>query len=166
MKRSVTLLSSTALLATALTAGLAMAAPHGADPAQRMERMTEHLKLSEAQQAEIGTLLEQHQQQRNAERLALREQIDAQLTEEQRQARAARMEERVERRLTRMTERLDLSSDQAREMRDLFVEKRENPSLTRTEMRKRMAAVLSEEQLSQLEQTRRRSAAQGDWKKR
>ncbi len=161
MKRPVTLLTSTALLATALTVGLTMAAPQGRDPELHLQAMTQHLNLTETQQAEISKLLEQHRQQRGVSRQALREQVDAVLTDEQRQSRDARIQERIERRVSHMTERLDLTSDQAQQMRDLLAEKRANPSLTRTEMRERVASVLSEDQRAQLEQTRQRRGDRG-----
>jgi len=163
MKRSVALISSSALLATALTAGLAMAAPQGRDPGQGLDSMSQRLDLSETQQAEIATLLEQQQQARAAERQAWREQVDAILTDEQRQIRDAQMEERMDRRISRMKQRLDLTADQAAQMRELFAENRANPGLTRSEKRERVAAVLSEDQLVQLEPGRPGKRDCGRW---
>jgi protein CpxP len=154
MKRSVSLITSSTILAAALMAGTAGAAPQGRDPARFLEAMTQGLSLSEAQQIEIGALLEQHQQARASERQALREQIDAVLTDEQRETRDARMQERIEQRIERMTRRLDLTPEQAQQMRELFVEQRMSQTLTRTEMRERVASVLSEQQLAQLERGR------------
>ncbi|KAA6184471.1 pilus assembly protein [Thiohalocapsa marina] len=161
MKRSAIALTSTALLATALTTGLALAAPPDRDPEQRLQAMTQQLNLTEAQQTELRALFEQHAQRRAAERQALREQVDALLTDAQRQQRDARMQQRVERRISRMTQRLDLTPDQAQQLHALFAEKQGNPTLTRSELRERMAAVLSEDQLARLERARPRKAAHG-----
>jgi protein CpxP len=62
----------------------------------------------------------------------------------------------MERRLDRMAERLELSAEQQEAMAALMQEKRADPSLNRTQMRERMARILDEDQLEQLDDMRSR----------
>jgi protein CpxP len=144
------------VLAAGATAALA-GPPFGAERADRhLERMTEQLDLTDAQQAEIRAMLDAHQQSADADRAQLREQIDTVLTDEQRALRDQQMEDRMARRLDRMADRLDLTDAQREEMQAIMAEKRENPSLTRAELREQMAAVLTDEQRDQLTRMRDR----------
>jgi Spy/CpxP family protein refolding chaperone len=62
--------------------------------------------------------------------------------------------ERMDRRVGKLAKRLDLTTDQQAQLRTIMTEKRANPSMTRDEVRQRMAAVLTEQQLSGLKQMR------------
>lgn len=143
-------------------AAAALAAPFGGHPLaadrveMRLERMSGQLDLTEAQQEEIRALIEQHHEAADLERAQLREQIDAVLTDEQRALRDDRMQSRMERRLERMADRLDLTDAQRTEVQAIMAEKRANPALSRTELRERMAAVLTDEQREQLGRMRGR----------
>jgi protein CpxP len=86
----------------------------------------------------------------------VREQIDAVLTEEQKALRDEQREARMEKRLDRMTKRLDLTDEQRAQVQTIMEEKQAAPGLTREDMRERIAAVLTEEQLDTLAQMRER----------
>jgi Spy/CpxP family protein refolding chaperone len=143
-------------------AAAALAAPPGGHPLaadrvdMRLERMSGQLDLTEAQQAEIRALIDAHHDAADLDRAALREQIDAVLTDEQRALRDDRMQSRMEQRLERMADRLDLTDAQRAEVQAIMDEQRANPALSRTELRERMAAVLTDEQREQLGRMRGR----------
>jgi len=122
----------------------------------RLERMAERLDLTDAQQQQIRAILEKQHAAADAERLEGRKRIDAVLTPEQRALRDEQRESRMERRLDRMAERLDLSDAQREELRAILAERRSNPELSRAELRERMAAVLTPEQIAQLDTPRER----------
>jgi protein CpxP len=160
MMKTTLLVASTAAL---LAGGFAIAAPHGAkDPAQRAEAMAERLDLTSEQQQQIEAILEANEETRAQARQALRAEIDAVLTEEQREVRNARVAERAEHRLTRMSERLDLSNEQTEQLQALYEAQADAPKLTRSEMREQLAEVLTEDQLAQLDQGRDRRAGKHD----
>ena len=143
-----TLLVSTATQAQPASAGRGMV------PEQRVERITEGLALSPEQQAEIRALLVARQAQRKAERAAVREQIDAVLTEEQRAERDVRNNRRIERRAARIADRLDLTPEQEATLRTVMAEKRSNPDWTPSEMREQLSGVFTDAQLAQLDEMR------------
>jgi Spy/CpxP family protein refolding chaperone len=160
MKKTTLLMASTAAL---LAGGLAIAAPHGAkDPAQRAEAMAERLDLTSEQQMKIEAILEANQEGRVQARQALQAEIDAVLTEEQREARKARAAERAGHRLTRMSERLDLSEEQTEQLQALYEAQAGAPKLTRSEMREQLSEVLTDDQLAQLDQGKDRRAGKHD----
>ena len=110
-------------------------------------QMLDRLNLSEEQQQQIRTILDQERQQ-------TRERIDAVLTQEQRAERDRLLAEGMDRRVGQLAKRLDLSTDQQAQLRTIMTEKRDNPSMTRDEVRQRMAAVLTEQQMSELKEMR------------
>lgn len=118
----------------------------GAGSETRIDRMTEQLDLTAEQQAEIGKIMDESRKQREQQRLEVRKQIDAVLTEEQKTKRESTVKERMDRRLERMTNRLDLTDDQADKIRGLFEEQQTNPELSQTDVRERMAEILTESQ--------------------
>ncbi len=122
----------------------------------RVEWMAEQLDLTEAQQEQIRDLFEEQAVTRQRDREALREQIDAVLTEEQRALRDEHRQGRLEKRLDRMAKRLDLTDAQRAQVQTIMEEQRAEPGLAPGEMRERIAAVLTEEQLDELEQMRER----------
>jgi Spy/CpxP family protein refolding chaperone len=136
----------------------ALAEPFGDHPlaAERLEkglaRMAERLDLTDAQQEEIRAILDAHHAAVDLERARLREQMDAVLTDEQRALRDERMQGRMERRLEGLADRLDLTDEQREQMQAIMAQKRTDPGLTRTEVRERMAAVLTDEQRKRLAQ--------------
>jgi protein CpxP len=77
--------------------------------------------------------------------------IDAVLTDTQRAERDRTIDQRIERRLDRMADRLDLSTDQTAQIRTIFKERRDDPDLTRTEVRDRILAVLTDSQRNKFE---------------
>jgi Spy/CpxP family protein refolding chaperone len=123
---------------------------------QRMERMTEQLNLTEAQQEQIRDILDEQRQQREAQRAAVRERIDAVLTPEQLALRDQQIEQRQTRKLDRMAERLDLTAEQQDAMAALMQERSGDPTLDRDQMRSRMAEILDADQLAQLDAMRSR----------
>jgi protein CpxP len=155
--RSLLMASSLALLATAAYADPWGGPSMGCDrSAKGIERMTERLDLTDDQQARITVILEEQRQQQDAQRQSMRERIDAVLTPEQITLRDQGAEQKMERRLDRMAERLELSAEQQEAMAALMQEKRADPSLNRTQMRERMARILDEDQLEQLDDMRSR----------
>jgi protein CpxP len=153
----------TAALAIVLgtVGGTALAKPPGGmfgpDRAEaRLEQMAEQLDLTEAQQEQIRDIVQAQAETRQRDRAAVREQIDAVLTEEQKALRDEQREARMEKRLDRMTKRLDLTDEQRAQVQTIMEEKQAAPGLTREDMRERIAAVLTEEQLDTLAQMRER----------
>lgn len=124
--------------------------------AKGIERMTERLDLSDDQQAQLRAIMDEQREQQDAQRQALRERIDTILTAEQITLRDQGAERKMQRRLDRMAERLELSAEQQEAMAALMQEKRADPSLNRTQMRERMAQILDEDQLDQLDDRRGR----------
>jgi protein CpxP len=112
----------------------------------RLERMTEELKLTPEQQAQVRTLIEEQQAAIDRLRQDTRSRIDAMLTDTQRAERDRTMDRRIERRVDRMADRLDLTTDQTAQIRAIFEERRDDPDLTRTEVRERIVAVLTDAQ--------------------
>ncbi len=111
--QSLLIAGSVALMATAAYAGPWGGPSMGCDRSDRgMERMTEQLDLTETQQEQIRSILDEQRQQRDAQRAAVRERIDAVLTPEQLALRDQQMEQRQTRKLDRMAERLDLTAEQ------------------------------------------------------
>jgi Spy/CpxP family protein refolding chaperone len=154
---------TTAALAGALMLGSAtgMAGAwkgHGSavDLDTRVARMSQHLQLGDEQQQQLRTILEDQQAEHERLRAQTRQQVDALLTDEQRAVREEAMTARMERRLERMSARLDLDEDQQAQVRALLAERRDDPTLTRDEMRGRLATVLNDEQQQRL------SALRGD----
>lgn len=118
---------------------------------ERLERMTQHLDLTTDQQTQIRAILEEQSAAREAQRIETRQRIDAVLTEEQRAERDQTMNARMDRRMERMTDRLDLTADQSDAIRAIMLEGRNNPQLTRAQIREQIAGVLTEEQLEQFQ---------------
>jgi protein CpxP len=124
--------------------------------------MTEELKLTPEQQAQVRTLIEEQQAAVDRLRQDTRKRIDALLTDNQRAERDSTMDRRMERRLDRMADRLDLTADQTAQIRTIFKERRDDPDLTRTEVHDRIAAVLTEEQRDKFkEMNERRGGPRG-----
>jgi protein CpxP len=117
-------------------------------------QMLDRLNLSEAQQQQIRTILDQERQAIDQQRQQTRERIDAVLTQEQRAERDRLLAEGMDRRVGQLAKRLDLTTDQQAQLRTIMTEKRDNPSMTRDEVRQRMAAVLTEQQMSELKEMR------------
>lgn len=138
-------------------------------------RMARELDLSEAQRTEIRSILQEARGRRGA-RGEVRERIQAVLTAEQR-ARAAELRQnharqRIDRRVSRMTEHLSLSDTQAGQVRGILrnaamqrralrEQARNEPGSVRDAMRSlrestraSVRAVLTPEQVSQLEERR------------
>ncbi len=155
--QSLLIAGSIVMMATAATA--APWGGHGQGCEQRdsrIERMTERLDLSNDQEAQIRTILDEQREQQRAQRQAMRERIDAILTPEQLALRDQHMEQRQTRRLDRMAERLELTAEQQDAMAALMQEKRADPGLDRDQMRERMAEILDEAQLARLDDLRNR----------
>ncbi len=116
------------------------------DIEMRLERMTMDLDLTDGQQARIREIMEADRSRREQQRLELHNQIDAVLTEAQRETRDARLQRLMARRLDRMTERFDLSEEQVDQIKALFEQQRTNPALSRTQMREQISGILTAEQ--------------------
>lgn len=146
-----------------------------ADDHPRLDRMTEHLELSESQSAEIGSLIEAHRdrmailrqnhdeqgRQSNrhvarAERQALIEEIETVLDEQQRERfqqirdRQRDRRPRQSRRLMHAVSSLDLSREQQIAVRLLMEQKRAEHQAQRIEFKAELATILNEDQLAQL----------------
>ena len=153
-RRTLILITASTLLAGSAT--LAMAGPHGDwlfGPDRidaHVQRLADRLELSEGQQAQIRTILEEAQVQRDLERQQTRAAIDAVLTDEQRATQDSRTEARIDRHVARLTDRIDLSTEQQAQVRALLAERRNDPGITPAEMRERMATILDDEQQAQL----------------
>ncbi|MFD2111785.1 Spy/CpxP family protein refolding chaperone [Thiorhodococcus fuscus] len=143
------------LLGFALIGASAAYAKPDMDIDSRIERMADQFDLTNDQQSQIRTILENARVQREQQRLEVREQIESVLTSEQKSKRDSRLKERMDRRLERMTDRLDLSDEQVAKMKALFEEASNNPDLTKTEVRQRISGILTEEQRSELRDNRR-----------
>jgi Spy/CpxP family protein refolding chaperone len=155
--QSLLIAGSIALMATTASAGPSGGPSMDCDRSdQRMERMTEQLNLTEAQQEQIRGLLDEQRQQRDAQRAAVRERIDAVLTPDQLALRDQQMEQRQTRKLDRMAERLDLTAEQQEAVTALMQEKRADPTMSRDQVRERMQTILSEDQLAELDEVRSR----------
>jgi Spy/CpxP family protein refolding chaperone len=155
--QSLLIAGSVALMATAAYAGPWGGPSMGCDPSDRgMERITEQLNLTETQQEQIRSIRDEQRQQREAQRAAVRERIDAVLTPEQLALRDQQMEQRQTRKLDRMAERLDLTAEQQDAVAALMQEKRADPTMGRDQMRERMQTILSEDQLAELDDMRSR----------
>jgi len=148
-----------AAMIAALSAG-ASADPIGRQPPVsggipgRIGQMLDRLDLSEAQQQQIRTILDEQRQAIDQQRQLTRERIDAVLSQEQRAERDRLLAESMDRRVGKLARRLDLTTNQQAQLRTIMTEKRNSPSMTRDEVRQRMAAVLTEQQLSGLKQMR------------
>lgn len=126
------------------------------DVGSKVEYMTKQLDLTPEQQEQVRAILEKTRQEQMRLRQENRAQIDALLTEEQKAKRTERQLKAVNRQVERLTDRLDLTSEQADQLKALFTEQRQNRELTRDQMRERMAAILTAEQLADLDQERGR----------
>ncbi len=142
------------------TAGIALAEPLDGHPRgaarvdARLERMTEQLDLTEPQRDEIRALRDEHHQAADQDRAVLREQIDAVLTDTQRERRDELRTGRMDRRLDRLAERLDLSDAQRDEIRAIMDAKRSDPDRDRAAVRDEIAAVLTDAQRAELRDRR------------
>ncbi|MBK1641206.1 pilus assembly protein [Chromatium okenii] len=129
------------------------------DPTQRVgtyiDRMAKDLDLTEVQQTEIHKIMAAEQAQRDLQRVDTRKQITAVLTDIQRAKREEIMQTRMEHDLDRMTDRLDLTDDQVAQIKVLFDAQRTNPEMTRTQLREGIAAVLTDEQRTNLKDRKR-----------
>ena len=119
----------------------------------RLERMAKELDLTAEQRTQIGTLIEE--QRAAVDRLTqeTKKQIDLVLNETQRAERDRMLDRRIERRLDRMADSLDLTADQTAQIRTIFKERQGDSDLTRTEMRDRIVAVLTDEQRKEFDET-------------
>lgn len=126
----------------------------GMDVGSKVEYMTKQLDLTPEQQEQARAILEKTRQEQMRLRQENRAQIDALLTEEQKAKRAARQLKAVNRQIERLTDWLDLNSEQADQLKALFTEQRQTHALTRVQMRERMSAILTAEQLAELDQGR------------
>jgi protein CpxP len=139
-------------LALAFAAGSATAGPLGHHQMlserfdSHVERLAERLDLSGDQEQQVRTILEEQHAAADRQREETRRRIDAVLTEAQRAERQRLMGERMERRVERLAERLDLSPEQETQVRAIVLERRADPTLTPSEIRTRIAAVLTDEQ--------------------
>lgn len=128
------------------------------DPSPRaeryIERMSKDLDLTEAQQTEIHKIMVAEQAQRDQQRIETRKQINAVLTEVQRAKRDDIIQSRMDRDLDRMTDRLDLTDDQVTQIKAVFDDQRKNPELTRTQLRERIAVILTDEQRANIKDQR------------
>jgi periplasmic protein CpxP/Spy len=124
------------------------------DVGSKVEYMTKQLDLTAEQQEQVRAILEKTRQEQMRLRQENRAQIDALLTEEQKAKRAERQLKSVNRQVERLTDRLDLTGEQAEQLKALFTEQRQNRALTRDQMRERMSAILTAEQLAELDQKR------------
>ncbi len=118
---------------------------------ERLEHMTRELNLTAEQQAQIRTLIEEQHTAIDRLRQETRKRIDALLTDAQRADRDRVIARRMDRRVDRMADRLDLTPDQTSQIRAIFQERRDDPGLTRSEVRERIVAVLNEEQRKEFE---------------
>lgn len=121
------------------------------DVGSKVEHMTKQLDLTAEQQQQVRAILEKTRQEQLRLRQENRAQIDALLTEEQKAKRAERQLKAVNRQVERMTDRLKLTSDQAGQIKALFMEQRQRHELTRDQMRERMSTILTAEQLAELD---------------
>jgi len=128
---------------------------------RRVDRMTEVLDLTAEQQEQIQAILEQQRSQRAQQRAAVRAEIDAVLTPEQRTKRDAEIEKLIDRQVARIADRLDLTSEQQSAVKSVFTEKRDNPNLSPAQMRERLASVLTEDQLAELDAMRPHGGPRG-----
>jgi len=113
---------------------------------ERVERMTENLDLTADQQVQIRTILDEQRTERDLLRQKTQLRIDAVLTDTQRAERDRLIEDRIDKRLDRIAQRLDLTNDQTDEIHTILQERLTNPQLTRSEIKERISAVLTNEQ--------------------
>lgn len=147
----------TLTLALATAGALTLAGPllamPGHDPVQRLSAQ---LELSAEQQHQLSALFEAHREQMRAEgsrergerreaRMALNAEIRELLSAEQ-----AEQFDAMQRRGGPF-QALDLSDEQRQQMRALMRENRSREGVDRAELREQMRAILSEEQLAQLD---------------
>lgn len=155
--KSITTLSLTIL--TLLLAVSASARPpwpdYGLAPEDRIERrievMAEQLDLTAEQQAEMREILEAQALKRREERATVDARIDDVLSAEQRAMRDEQLARRVERRVARFAERLDLSAEQESELLRLMMGSNDPAEWNGDAMREQLAAVLTAQQLAQLD---------------
>ena len=121
---------------------------------RRIERMTERLDLTPEQQEQIRSILETQQAKRQEALAAVRAEIDAVLTEAQRAKRDEQIGRRIERRSARIADRLDLTAEQEAELRTAMTESWGSDIRGSDEMHDRLSAILTEEQLAELEEMR------------
>lgn len=79
--------------------------PYGHNPENRIERMAEHLNLTNEQQEKIKVMFDAHKKDRQARREKMHEEIGAVLTDEQKSKFDAMKQYREERRMNRMAQR-------------------------------------------------------------
>jgi periplasmic protein CpxP/Spy len=142
------------------TAGSALAEPLDGHPRgagrvdAHLERMTEQLDLTETQREDIRALLDEHHRAADQDRALLREQIDAVLTDAQRERRDGLRTEHMSRRLDRLAERLDLSDAQRAEVRAIMDARRADPDMDRADVHEQIAEVLTDAQRAALRELR------------
>ncbi len=135
--------------------------PHG-DPGTQLERLTERLDLTTEQQAQIKIILEEERTAAEQLRAQVRQRIQGILTDAQRAAEDARQQKRLDRHVDRLTKRLGLSLEQVTQVRAILAERLTNPTLGRTELQRRIAAVLTPEQQKQFASMQSRDDRRGD----
>ncbi|NVZ08459.1 periplasmic heavy metal sensor [Allochromatium humboldtianum] len=149
--------------ATTAQAGPGMGGHGGPDMdvGAKVEYMTKQLDLTAEQQEQVRAILEKTRQEQMRLRQENRAQIDALLTEEQKAKRTERQLKAVNRQVERLTDQLDLTDEQAGQLKALFTEQRQSRALTRAQMHERMAAILTAEQLAELDEGRGRRGGYG-----
>jgi periplasmic protein CpxP/Spy len=146
-----------AICLAALTGTAVLAGPQGhhGDAQQRVDdrlaHMTRELSLTPEQQTRIRALIDEQHAAIDRLRQETQKGIDALLTEAQRAERDRLMAERLDRRVDRLADRLDLSGDQTAQIRAIFQAREDDPALTRSEIRERIVAVLTDGQRKELE---------------
>jgi periplasmic protein CpxP/Spy len=156
-----------ALGLVALTGTVAWAAPldqhANADQRtdQRLTRMARELNLTAEQQTQIRALIDEQHAAIDRLRQETKKRIEALLTDAQRAERDRRVDRRIERQVERMADRLSLSADQSTRIRAIFKERKDDPELTRGEIRERIVAVLTDEQRKEFESMNERRGRRG-----
>lgn len=121
---------------------------------RRVQRMAERLDLSAEQREQIRSILDVQRERSRDASAAVRQQIDAVLTEEQRALRDQGIDRRIGRRVARIADHLDLTAEQESELRTAISGARSSSDWDREAMRERLSSVLTAEQLSALEEMR------------
>jgi periplasmic protein CpxP/Spy len=129
----------------------AIGGPAAAPLDQHLERMSRDLKLTPEQESQVRKLLDEQRDAMRKLRQDTKTKIDALLTDEQRAELARLADRRIERRVDRLADRLDLTDDQAAKIAAIFKEGRDDPSLSRVDLRERIGAVLTDDQRKKLE---------------